>query len=641
MICTKLFSPGKIGSMDLKNRVILPAMGSEMTINGGEPSDKLIDYHVARVKGGCGLNIVEIAAIHPSTKNPMDLGIYDDSFIPGLKRLADAIREAGGKSTIQIWHGGRVVRNPIDGYDIVAPSAIKSPYSAKAPRELTIDEIYELIEAYGDACLRAKRAGFDSVELHGAHGYLLAEFMSKTCNKRTDEFGGSFENRIKFPLMVIENVRKKVGEDFPIIYRISGSEFCEDGITVEDVIEFAKLAEKAGIDALHVSAGTTATLEYVVPPIDFKQGFNVENAYKIKQHINIPVITVGRINDPIFAEKILDDEKADFVGIGRAQLADAEFCNKAKENRFDEIIKCIGCNQGCFDMYLVPNQDISCMRNPSCSREREYKIKSCETPKKVLVIGGGPGGVEAAKVAKLRGHDVTLCEKTNSIGGQFKIAGLAPRKEEFALAADNMEATLKKVGVKVLKLTEVNKDFIKEFAPDEIVLATGANQFVPPIKGVEGDNVVLAWDVLKGESTVGKNVVIIGGGLVGLEVAETLAEENKNVTVIEMLDRVGNGIGWLRGICVHKNIYKLGIKTLTSTKCLEINEDSVLVEKDGESSLIEGIDSVVIAIGSRANNSLEEFIKSTNIPYHVIGDAVKPRRALDAIWEAASVAREI
>lgn len=367
----------------------------------------------------------------------------------------------------------------------------------------------------------------------------------------------------------------------------------------------------------------------------------MENAHKIKQHINIPVITVGRINDPIFAEKILDENKADFVGVGRAQLADAEFCNKAKENRFDEIVKCVGCNQGCFDMYLVPNQDISCLRNPSCSREREYEIKVCEAPKKVLVIGGGPGGVEAAKVLKLRGHNVTLCEKTNSLGGQFKIAGLAPRKEEFALAADNMEHNLRKIGVNILKLTEVNEEFIKEFNPDEVVLATGANQFVPPIKGVDNKNVVLAWDVLKGESTVGKNVVIIGGGLVGLEVAETLAEENKNVTVVEMLDRVGNGIGWLRGVCVHKNIYKLGINTLTGTKCLEINENSVLVETDGNTESVENIDSVVIAIGSKSNNSLEDCIKSMNIPCHVIGDAVKPRRALDAIWEAAEVARNI
>ena len=465
--------------------------------------------------------------------------------------------------------------------------------------------------------------------------------MSKTCNKRTDEFGGSFENRIKFPLMVIENVRKKVGADFPIIYRISGSEFCEDGLTVEDVIEFAKLAEKAGIDALHVSAGTTQTLEYVVPPIDFKPGFNVDNASKIKKHINIPVITVGRINDPILAEKILDDNKADFVAIGRAQLADPEFSNKARENRFDEIVRCIGCNQGCFDMYLVPNQDISCLRNPACSREREYEIVPCKNPKKVLVIGGGPGGVETSKILKLRGHDVTLCEKTNSLGVQLKTAGLAPRKEEFALTADNMEVNLRKIGVKILKLTEVDEKFIKEFNPDEVVIATGATQLIPPIPGIDNKNVKFAWDVLKGESSVGKNVVVVGGGLVGLEVAETLAEENKNVTVVEMMGRVGNGIGWLRGICVNKNIYKLGINTLTNTKCLEIKENSIKVENDGKIKELENIDSVVIAIGSKSNNSLTDIVKEMGKPYYVIGDAVKPRRALDAIWEGAEIARKI
>ena len=292
-------------------------------------------------------------------------------------------------------------------------------------------------------------------------------------------------------------------------------------------------------------------------------------------------------------------------------------------------------------MYLVPNQDISCLRNPACSREREYEIVPCKNPKKVLVIGGGPGGVETSKILKLRGHNVTLCEKTNSLGGQLKTAGLAPRKEEFALAADNMEVNLRKIGVKILKLTEVDEKFIKEFNPDEVVIATGATQLIPPIPGIDNKNVKFAWDVLKGESSVGKNVVVIGGGLVGLEVAETLAEENKNVTVVEMMERVGNGIGWLRGICVNKNIYKLGINTLTNTKCLEIKENSVIVENDGELKELENIDSVVIAIGSKSNSSLADIIKEMGKPYHVIGDAVKPRRALDAIWEGAEIARKI
>lgn len=641
MLCKKLFTPAKIGTMELKNRVVLPAMGSEMTINGGEPSDKLIDYHVARVEGGCGLNIVEIAAIHPSTKNHMDLGIYDDSFIPGLKRIADAIREAGGKSAIQIWHGGRVVRQPMEGYDVVAPSPIKTPYQQHPPRELTITEIYELIEAYGDAALRAKQAGFDSIELHGAHGYLLAQFVSEACNARTDEFGGSFENRMRFPLSVVKNVRAKVGADFPIIYRLSAEEHCEKGMTIEDTLVFSKLLEEAGVDAIHASAGCTLALEYVVPPIDIPKGFNVENANKIKGVVQIPVITVGRINDPLQAEKILDEGKADFIGIGRAQLADPDFCNKAKENRFDEIIKCVACNQGCFDMYLVPNQDISCLRNPACSREVEYKIQAAKTKKKVLVVGGGPGGVEAARVLALRGHETTLCEKTAALGGQLRTAGMAPRKEEFLNATLNMELVLNHAGAKVLTETEVTPELIEELNPDEIVIATGAEQFIPAIKGIEMKHVAPAWEVLHDEIAVGENVVIIGGGLVGLEVAEKLAEENKKVTVVEMQPQVANGIGWLRGICVFKNIHHLGIQTLTGTQCKEITETSIVVEKDGQEQVIENIDSVVVAIGSKPHNPLATYLVEKAIKYHVIGDAVKPRRALDAIWEAADVARSI
>lgn len=641
MVFSNLFSSGKIGSMELKNRIILPAMGTKMNEPGGYVSQRLIDYHVARAKGGCGLNTVEVTTVHPTAFTEDSPALFDDKFIPGMKKLADAIREAGGKSCLQLWHGGKVAYNP----NQVSSSAVAFEGVSVIPRALELSEIPEIVQAYAETAVRAQKAGFDSVEFHAGHGYLPQQFLSPAMNFRQDEYGGSWENRTRFPLECIRAIREAAGPDFPILMRISAIEDLPGGLTLDDMKAFSILAEAAGINAINVSRGVPAgaAIKYEVPPIDLPVGFNVDNASQIKSVVSIPVIAVGRINDPAVADKIIAEGFADFVAIGRAQLADPEFCNKAMQGQEIEIIKCVGCDQGCFDGFVNPNVPfISCMFNPSTGREQEYQLITTDKPKRVLVAGGGPAGLETAVTLKRRGHDPILCEKNSILGGQLYIAGAAPRKEEMAQAALSMGETAIREGVDVRLNTEVTPELIQEIAPDEVIIAIGSSPFIPPIEGIDADHVVNSHDVLWDVAHPEGNVVIIGGGLVGLEVAELLVERGHQITVVEMQQQVANDLGLLRKICVLESLYGHGVQLKTNSQCVKINSDAVIIDTEGEQSSIPA-DYVVIAVGSRArnNNALVDYLDQQQIPYHVIGDAVKARRAINAIWEGAEVARKI
>ncbi|SLM17368.1 NADH oxidase [uncultured spirochete] len=640
MALQNLFSEGRIGTLTLKNRVVFPPMGTNFP-EDEKVSKSLIDYHVARAKGGCGLNIVEIAAVHPTSRGTRTLGIYDDKFIPGLKTLADAIHEAGGKAAVQIWHAGRQTNSAVTGLPIVSASPIPCPLCQEMPRELTLKEIKELVEAYGDAALRAKKAGFDAIELHGAHGYLIAQFMSPYSNHRGDNYGGSLENRARFALEIIADVRKKVGNDYPVLYRLSSEERVKNGLTFEDTKKIAKLIEKAGVDAIHVSVGVYETLHYTVPPIDLPVGFNVPGAAAVKSAVHIPVIAVDRINDPVLADQILRDGNADFIAMGRGQIADPELCNKAQRGDFDSIVKCIGCNQGCVDRLLMQGLSVSCLRNPSTGRESEYAIKPADKRKKVLVIGGGAAGLEAATTLSRRGHEVILCEKNDSLGGQFFLAGVAPGKKEMSDAALQMGRTAEKTGVAIRLGTELTEELLGEINPDEVVVATGSVPFIPEIPGNDKPHVVTAIDVLKGKKTTGNSVAVIGGGLVGIEVAEYLREKGKKVTIVEMLDEVAKELGMLRRPFAFQYIKEHAIEVYTSATCTEIKDNSLVIEQNGKRKEIGGIDTVVMATGVKPYNAVVDILKKAGCTYHTIGDASASGKALDAIWAGASIGRAI
>lgn len=631
------FSPGKIGRLELKNRSVLPAAGTAHPVNS-EVSDRLINYHVRRVQGGCAMNIVEIASVHYSSSSPATLGIHDDKYIPGLTKIAAAIKKAGGIACLQLFHGGRQWNPP--GMQPWAPSAIPCPVYQIIPHVMTIDEIKEVVSAYGDAAVRAKKAGFDAIELHMGHGYLVDQFLNLSSNQRDDEYGGSFENRIRFALEIIANVRAKVGRDYPVIVRMSASENVENGNVLEDGIKAAKLFEQAGIDALNVSQGCYGSIPYTCPPFFLPIGVNVQHAAAVKKNVNIPIIVAGRINTPELAEEVLKSGSADFIALARVQMTDPDFVKKAAAGKSDEIVKCLACNQACV-AGVFSGEGVSCALNPLTGAEGKIVVEPASKKKNVLVIGGGPAGLEAARVASERGHSVTLFEKSAKLGGLFLIAGFAPLKENFTECAVQLGHRAYKSGANIRLNTEATAENIKAVNPDEIIIAVGSAPLIPNIPGVDGNNVYEARSIMGSNRYLAENnVIVIGGGLVGLEAAEILTCQGKKVSVVEMLDQVGKDLEMHVVPYVQAFLKDHNIPVYTNSKCVKIGDGFIEIEKDGATSKLL-CDAVVMAIGAKSNTQTEEIVKLTGIPYHVIGDAKKPAKVKQAIWQGNEVGRSI
>lgn len=637
----KLFSPFQIRGMALKNRIVLPAMGTKFVGNDRMVSDQLINYHVARVKGGTGLSITEVASIHTPSAPRRFLSISDDRYIPGLKKLTDAIHGAGGKTGVQLWQGSLAV-----GMDKAAMILVASDIPVSA--EITLpgiskEQIFEIVDCYGQAAHRAVEAGFDCVEFHCAHNYLPHSFLSGGINHRTDEYGGSFENRARFPLECIRAIRANLPDSMPILMRIDAhDDYLEGGLTIEDVIAFCKLAGEAGVDVLDVSRGNiiSAGLKFEVPPIDLPKGFNVDNAARIRRETGIPTIGVGRINEPGLAEQILEENKVDLVVMGRAQLADPEFCNKCRDGKLDDIDYCIGCDQGCYDYFADLDKDhISCLRNPALGRETECAIIPTSDPKTVLVAGGGIAGLEAAITLKKIGHRPVLCEATGSLGGQFVLAGEAPRKKEMKDAVLAMAKKAKRLGVEIRLNTPVTPDLICEIRPYAVFNCIGAVPLIPNIPGKDLPFVMDSHDVLAGRARLKGNVVVIGGGMVGMETAEYLAERGCKVTDLEMLKEFCADLGAPRKVCVTESVYRTGITAVTEVKVTAIEPGKVVGEKEGK-TVEYPCDFAVMAIGARSldGSALEAACREGGIAYFAVGDAAKARRAIDATREAFDAA---
>jgi 2,4-dienoyl-CoA reductase-like NADH-dependent reductase (Old Yellow Enzyme family)/thioredoxin reductase len=645
MSFNKLFSPIKIRGLELKNRIMFPAMGTKMPTEDKFMTQQLIDYHVARAVGGCGLNFTEVCSVYAPASPKKFLSIAEDKYVPGLKKLADAIHEAGGKAGVQLWLGGLAVASDPEAM-LIIPSDMPVAGTEYTMPGASLETIQASIKAFGEAAKRAVAAGFDTVEFHAAHNYVPHTFLSSSFNKRTDEYGGSLENRARFSIECIKAIRENIPEEMPLFMRIDAhDDYLEGGLTIEDVIEFCKMAKEAGVDILDVSRGnfTTAAIKYEVPPIDLPKGFNVDNAARIKRETGMLTVAVGRINDPAQAEEILESNKSDMVVIGRAQLADPEFCNKAMEGKVDSIVKCVACNQGCYDGFVsneVPF--ITCMRNPALGREAEFALVKTVKPKKVLIAGGGLAGLEAAMVLKKRGHQPIVCEASDTLGGQFILAGAAPRKGEMTEAAVSRGKQVLAEGIEVKFNTPITKELIDEVKPEEVIMAIGAAPMNINILGGSSDHVTNSHEVLSGMADISGKVIVIGGGLVGLEVAEYLHGQAEEITVIEMLDQVAKDLGQLRNICVMENLYASGVKTITSAKCIEIKEKAVVIEKEGQLEELP-CDSVVVAIGARSRNfdHISQYCDERGIPCHAVGDAVRARRALNAIAEASELARSI
>lgn len=639
MSFSQTLSPIKIGNIELKNRYVVPAMGSHLGEPNGHVSERTIDYYVARVKGGYGLIITEFTYVDPvGMAFPGQLSLADDSFIESNKRLTDAVHEHGGIIFCQLHHAGRLSYSMFTGKQPVAPSPIPSPANKEIPHELTTEEVYELIEKYADAAVRAQKAGYDGVELHGAHQYLIAQFMSKYSNKRIDEFGGHFQNRMRFATSIIKAIKEKCGDDFPISIRISAEESESDSWDVREARAAAKVLQEAGVDVISVSiGGANGTSPKTLAPQAVPPGFNAANSAFIKEELNIPVIVAGRIVDPFVAEDIVSSGSADLIALGRSSLADPEFPNKVKENRIEEIIPCVACLQRCQEGGGRDEWDngVSCTYNPFTGKEGILTFDKPEKVKKIAIIGGGPAGLETAWVAAKRGHSVTLFEKENRPGGQVAVGARPPYKQELLKAIQTYVKLGEKYGVTFRFGEEATPESVKDF--DEIVLATGGVPVRPSIEGIDESDVVDAVDVLEGKVAVGDHILIVGGGQVGVETGELLANQNRKVTIVEMADEVAKDEHVSIKIFMFERFKKYGINILTNTKVKSFSKGAVTVERDGAESKLEGFDSIILAIGAKSYNPLGQPLQGSGKTVHTIGDAKEARTITEAIYDGAKL----
>ena len=636
----RLWEPFQIGQMELRNRIVMPPMVTRYGTEDGCVTERTRDYYEARAKGGAALLIVEATYIHlRGWAFANQLGISDDRFIPGMSELVQAIHRHGAKAAIQLHHGGRMAKSELSGMQPVAPSPLAIP-GGEIPKELTVDEIAEIITFFVEAALRARKAGFDGVEIHGAHSYLIDQFLSRSSNKRQDIYGGVLRNRARLLVEVIKAVKEAAGENYPVWCRINGKEYgTEEGTTLEEAQEIAQMAQSAGADAINVSAfGPKAPTNLTSPK--FVPAVIEDLAEGIKQAVNVPVIAVGRIA-PEVGERILEEGKADLIAIGKALLADPELLNKVASGRPEDVTPCIIC-MGCRDDLRYPAVlGIRCSVNAALGKEKEYRIVPAKSSRKVLVVGGGPAGMEAARVAALRGHKVALWEKESRLGGQLIEAAIPPHKDRIGFLTEYLQTQLKKLDVEVELSKEATAAMIEEFKPEVVILATGIKPLIPEIPGLDKARVVQAGDVLEGKVEVGNRVVVMGGELVGCETAEFLVEKGKKITVMRRGAEMALGVGpSLRGFFLSRLLEK-GVTLLTEIRYNEVTSGGLVVTtKEGEKKTIEA-DTIVLAAGSIPDKKLYQDIKGKVPEVHCVGDCVEPRTIRDAIAEGYRIGLEI
>lgn len=630
--------------MEVPNRFVVPAMGTNLANPDGTISEDLIAYWETRAKGGWGLLTVEVTAVDSLGKAiPNQPGLWDDQFIEGFSNLAKAVKKHDAKIAVQLHHAGRQTTSTTIGDQPVAPSPLKCPICNEIPRELSREEIYALIDSYATAAYRAKMAGIDAVEIHGAHGYLIAQFMSPHSNKRVDEFGGTFENRMRFPKEIAKNIRRKVGSGFPVIFRLSADERVADGLTVQESRAAAKIMEQAGVDAIHVSKGVYETMQYIVAPSDVGPGYILPDAGEIKKSTNLPVIGVGRINTPYMADDAITRNQADLLSWGRQSLTDPELPNKLASGKTDEVAPCIACNQGCIGYIFDPDKlQISCLVNPFCGSEREMEINNAPEQKHVVIIGAGPGGLKAAWILAERGHQVTVFESRSKPGGQMELGAFPPGRQEITKFINYYWHMALKNGVTFRFNTEATVQDIVDENPDSIILATGGKPLIPEnISGINQEHVVTALDILMGKITPESRVLIIGGGLIGSETADFLAMKGHKVTLCEQEAEIATDIHEAVKYFLIQRLHENQVDIKTGTKIIEIQKDKVIASINGERHELSGHETIVLAAGTVSNNQLGPELSNKVNNIHVIGDASDPRKAIDAIEEGARVALNI
>ena len=620
----ELFQSGRIGTMSVPNRIVMPPMGTNLADPQGFVTDRIREYYQARARGGAGLVIVEVTGIDLAQGRaiPCQLGIDDDKLLPGLASLAQAIKKPGARAAVQIHHAGRLAWRHAEP---VGPSAIRVPPSMRIPRELTRGEIEGLVEKFARGARRAQEAGFDGVEVHGAHQYLISQFLSPATNKRQDEYGRDLRGRARFFLEIIRACRRETGGKFPIWCRISAHEFGLDGgITLEEALPVAKWAQEAGADSISVSCYGVGSYGAVNMP--HIPGAIAYLAEAVKGVVQVPVMAVGRLG-PAPGARLLREGKADFVAIGRALLVDPDWARKVRRGQVEDIRPCIGCLE-CLTI-TTSDQSIHCTPNPFLGREREGAIRKVTRPRQVMVVGGGPGGMEAARVAALRGHQVTLYEKGPELGGQLLVADKPPQKNHIHALKSYLARQVQEVGVSVVLGKEVTPQEVAAIKPDALILATGCTPFLPQLPGLEKRPVVTAVEVLAGRAPVGERVVVMGAERVGCETADFLASQGKKVTLTRRGTRLATRLNPLANRELRDRLLAGGVQVLTGVQYLEVTQEGLVVlDREGQRQVIP-CDTIVSAVGARPNDGLFQALRGWYEVYPV-GDVLGPK----GIWEA-------
>lgn len=638
-----LFSPIRIKNLELANRAVMPPMGTNLGNPDATVSEANLAYLKRRARGGAGLVITEIASVHPGgSAINSQLGAYDDRFIPGLKKIAEAVHAGGSRVALQLHHAGRESLYLLQQGKAVAPSPIRSLVFGLTPREMTIGEIHEVIAAFGAAAVRAREAGFDAVEIHGAHGYLLTQFLSALSNQRRDEYGGDLEHRSRFMIEVVREVRRRVGNDFPLSVRLSVEECIKGGYTFEDIRPILPRLVEAGADLLHASLGTHGSPGGITSaPFEYEPGFNVWRAKKLKEAVRVPVIAVGRFTDAALADAVIARGEADLVAFGRQFLADPDFLVKTREGRPEDTRRCIACNQGCIERLILGEGKIRCALNPETGQEIIYPQGPAPVRRTVWVVGAGPGGLTAAYEAARLGHRVTLFEKNRETGGQLRFASKAPFKDQYEIWSRWITGQAKKMGVTFRMGTEVTDKEIAEGKPETVVLATGGEPVKPEIPGIDLPMVAGAWQVLNGSVPPGKSPLIMGAGLIGMETADFLLKKGAQVTLVEALKRSPVLKITSHGYMLHTRLREGGCRFLFNAKVTRIAENGVTVLTEGGEKTLSPVDQVIIAVGLKPRDDLKEILEARKIRYFVVGDALQPRRIIEATEEGARAAWNI
>lgn len=646
-----LFQPIKIKSLVLENRLVMAPMSTQLASPEGSVTEQLIDFLEERAKGGVGMIITGYTYMDNkfSKASVNQLGCHCDAMAPGLNALVESIKPYGTRILLQLCHAGGQTDKNIIGEMPAGPSPVVDEEGVKVTRELTREEIREIIEMFGLAAKRAKQAGFNGVEIHGAHGYLIHQFMSDYTNTRIDEYGGDTSGRMRFPLGVLSKIREYVGESYPVGFRINGSDYLEfkeeklkgRGMTLAKAKEMAKILEKNGVDYIHVSAGIGETAEYAIQPMYFPQGYNVYLAEGIKREVDVPVITVGSMTDPDMAEEIIFQGKADLVALGRALIADPCFSEKAGSGRKEEILKCIRCNECA---YRTGNlKKLRCSINPQVGNEKRFVFTRIKEKKRVVVIGGGPAGMEAARVAALRGHEVILVEKEGQLGGKLLPASFPSFKKDLKNLIDYYLKQMEHPNIKVFLNQEASLETIEKLNPGVVILATGAEPMLPDIPGVSSGNVFSSLDVLSGKANLrGDKFVVVGGGSIGCEIAIFLAEVGKEVTLVETLDEIladQHDVLNKRGLI--RKLTESNVKTITGCSIDRITGEGLFVKENNEELKFIETHNIVLATGFISKTELYEKSKYRFKAVYCVGDCVEPRKILNAIHEAALIANSI